>query len=142
MRLDVLEALKGYRQADEDGVMVLVSRQALDEAIGTLSDLYALGLVAEEMGEVIQLIGKWLRFGPDHARRDGESARTLMPTEMGDVVAAMDFACLDGIASFRDVIRRREAKKAKLLNPESRDDQGCRLAPEPRGVRHAHPSGQ
>jgi hypothetical protein len=135
MRIEVLDALRNYRQADPDGVMVLVSRQALDEAIGTLSDLYALGLVAEEMGEVIQLVGKWLRFGPDHARRDGDSARSLMPIEMGDVAAAIDFACFDGIAPFHQVIARREEKKAKLLNPASLDDQGGRLAPEPRGPR-------
>ena len=33
---DLIEALKSYQQADEDGVMVLVSRQAVDEAIGAL----------------------------------------------------------------------------------------------------------
>jgi hypothetical protein len=139
MRPEVLAALAAYQQADEEGVMVLVSRQALDEAISTLRDLYALGLMAEEMGEVIQLVGKWLRFGPDHARNDGESARSLLPMEMGDVAAAMDFASLDGIAPFPEVIARREAKKAKLLSPDSRDDQGGRLAPEPRG-QYAYPS--
>lgn len=29
---DVVKALRAYQQADEDGVMVLVSRQACDEA--------------------------------------------------------------------------------------------------------------
>jgi hypothetical protein len=33
----MMNALRSYKQADEDGVMVLVSRQALDEAIAALS---------------------------------------------------------------------------------------------------------
>lgn len=107
----------------------------LGEAADVIADLYALGLVAEEMGEVVQLVGKWLRFGPDHARNDGETARVLLPNEMGDAEAAIHFACLDGLVSFSDVISRREAKKARLLDPASRDDEGRRLAPEPRGSR-------
>lgn len=36
LRPEALQALKGYIQADADGVMVYVSRQALDEAIAAL----------------------------------------------------------------------------------------------------------
>lgn len=34
-----LDALRNYKQADEDGVMVLVSRQACDEAIAEIERL-------------------------------------------------------------------------------------------------------
>ncbi len=37
MKIEALTALKNYQQADAEGVMVLVSRQALDEAIAELS---------------------------------------------------------------------------------------------------------
>jgi hypothetical protein len=39
--MTLIEALKSYQQADEDGVMVLVSRQACDEAADTISALQA-----------------------------------------------------------------------------------------------------
>lgn len=105
-----------------------------------LRDLYALGLMAEEAGELVQIIGKALRFGmdapgPDVAPYHGQSARQLLPIEMGDMGAAIDFACLDGLALFSAVIGRREQKKAKLLSPASLDSGGFRLAPEPRGRR-------
>lgn len=37
--MDLLEALRSYQQADEDGVMVLVSRQACDEAVAEIERL-------------------------------------------------------------------------------------------------------
>lgn len=38
---DIVDALKSYRQADQDGVMVTVSRQACDEAAAELTRLRA-----------------------------------------------------------------------------------------------------
>jgi hypothetical protein len=38
-RAELIEALKSYRQADQDGVMVLVSRQACEEAAALLQDI-------------------------------------------------------------------------------------------------------
>lgn len=38
-RAELIKALKSYQQADQDGVMVLVSRQACDEAAGLLQDI-------------------------------------------------------------------------------------------------------
>lgn len=35
----IIEALRGYEQADEDGVMVLVSRQACDEGAEAIERL-------------------------------------------------------------------------------------------------------
>jgi len=107
--------------------------QTIERLYEVVADLYALGLMVEEMGEAQQLIGKWLRFGADHARSDGETARAMLPTELGDVVASIDFAMLDGIASAKDIVDRGEAKLARLLDPACRDDEGRRLAPEPRG---------
>jgi hypothetical protein len=136
MNPDLIAALRAGKQADIHGETVTVSRQAVEEAAEILSNLYALGLMTEEMGEALQIIGKGLRFGLDHARgSDGATARSMLPEELGDVEASIHYACLDGIAPFSDVIRRREFKKARLLDPESRDDQGGRLAPEPRGQR-------
>lgn len=131
----LIEVLRAQLQASEDGSMVIVSRQAVDEAATLLADMYALGLMAEEMGEAIQLIGKGLRFGMDTPGRTGETARQMLPAELGDVEAAIHFGCVDGIAAFTDVIRARETKKARLLSPDSVDQQGNRLAPEPRGQR-------
>jgi hypothetical protein len=109
--------------------------QTIERMRARIADLYALGLMTEEFGETLQLIGKGLRFGMDHARADGQTARMMLPLEMGDASAAIDFACMDGIAPFNEVIAQREAKKKKLLSPDSRDDEGHRLAPEPRGRR-------
>lgn len=39
IRPEALAALRDYKQADEDGVMVLVSRQALDEAIAFIEGI-------------------------------------------------------------------------------------------------------
>lgn len=98
-----------------------------------LRDLYALGLMVEECGELAQIIGKWLRFGPDRAGPEGATARQLLPVEAGDASAAIDWAGLDGLFTFASVIGCREEKKKRLLDPESRDDKGLRLAPPPRG---------
>lgn len=133
MKPKAFEALKAYRQADEDGVMVLVSREALDEAIATIGDLYALGLIAEEMAEVIQVVGKWLRFGPDHASKAGKTARRNLPREAGDALAALEYAAADGLLRYGEMATFAMQKSRRLYDPESLDDQGNRLAPEPRG---------
>ena len=136
MRAAALAALRDYRQGNGDGSLVLVSREALDEAIETLSNLYALGLMAEEMGETIQLIGKALRFGIDTPRHDGECARTLLPKEVGDVRASIRFAISDGIIGAEATRAAEYAKFDKLIDPDSVDDQGLALAPRPRGYRN------
>lgn len=91
---------------------------------------YGLGLLAEEMGEAIQVIGKWLRFGRDHVNRTGEWPALQLSIEVGDVLAAIAYAELAGILDARVLRDRRQQKLAKLLDPASRDDQGCRLAPD------------
>jgi hypothetical protein len=90
---------------------------------------YALGLITEEAGEVLQLIGKALRFGLDAPRADGECARSLLPIETGDLAAAMRFGELAQLYDGDDAATRSQIKLRKLLDPESRDDEGRRLAP-------------
>ncbi|MCB1506279.1 MAG: hypothetical protein KDJ47_14975 [Hyphomicrobiaceae bacterium] len=48
---DLIDALRSYRQADADGVMVLVSRQACDEAANEIKRLRGLVSDYESMQE-------------------------------------------------------------------------------------------
>lgn len=91
---------------------------------------YALGLLTEEAGEVLQLVGKALRFGLDAKRRDGECARTLFPIETGDLSAALRFGELAALWDADDSATRSQVKLRKLLDPSSVDDEGRRLAPD------------
>jgi hypothetical protein len=103
----------------------------------TDGERYALGLLVEEMGESLQLIGKALRFGldtPGVKRLDGtvdmeQTPRSMLPIELGDVAAGIDFACMGGLIRFCDQIAARERKKDKLLDPDALDNLGRRLAP-------------
>jgi hypothetical protein len=102
---------------------------------------YILGLLAEEAGEVLQWAGKSLRFGFDTpGRKDaagnvtGETPRTLMPPELGDFLAAIDFAAAHGFIDKAAVEDARARKLAKLLNPASLDNLGRPLAPQPLGA--------
>lgn len=129
----IVERLRWHRECYRGSVDVMLPDTLVDDAIDALANLYAVGLVAEEMGEVLQLLGKGLRFGLDTPGRDGTTARENLPDELGDVEAAIHFACRDGIVPFPETIAARERKKTKLLDPASLDQQGDRLAPEPRG---------
>jgi hypothetical protein len=108
----------------------------------THAQRYALGLLAEEMGEAIQIIGKWLRFGdgrgPDRAPYFGQNAREMLPTELGDVLAAIDYAALTGIAPAQFVTQQAGRKLNKLLDPASVDADGNRLAPDPKSKEQDH----
>lgn len=109
-------------------------------AAAMIADLYALGLVAEEAGELVQIVGKALRFGmdapgPDVAPYHGRTARQLLPVEGGDMAAALAWARADGLIDKAAMDERTGEKLAKLLSPDSRDSKGERLAPEPRVAR-------
>jgi hypothetical protein len=106
----------------------------LEAARKAVADQYSLGLLAEEMGEAIQRVGKWLRFGADHTSRAGQTPRGELAKELGDVEAAIDFAVADTVVDGFEVLRQQQAKRFKLLDPASLDDQGNRLAPQPRGA--------
>ncbi|TCP91857.1 hypothetical protein C8J42_103549 [Sphingomonas sp. PP-CE-1A-559] len=96
---------------------------------------YAMGLMVEEMGETLKLIGKALRFGidapgPNNAEYQGRTARQMIPLEVGDLHAALRFAAMVGVFSMGDANASEAAKIDKLLNPQSKDAQGNRLAPD------------
>lgn len=100
---------------------------------------YALGLLVEEMGEALQIIGKALRFGldapgPNVAPYHGRTARQLLSIEMGDVAAAQSYgvrARILQLGGLGGIEARRAAKLERLLDPESVDSNGHQLAPDP-----------
>ncbi len=95
---------------------------------------YACSLYCEEVGESLTVIGSGGRFGLDTPGRDGqESPRRDLAREMGDVLAAVEYACLAGLVDRDTVETGRAIKLARLLSPTSRDALGRRLAPPPQG---------
>lgn len=96
---------------------------------GAPRETYALGLLGEEMGEAAQAIGKWLRFGPDHVNRLRVTPRVTLTIELGDVMAAIEYAILAGLIDRADVGQAAHGKLQRLLDANAQDDQGQRLAP-------------
>ena len=98
------------------------------------AEIYALGLLAEESGEVCQLVGKALRFGLDTPHRPdnpkAHDARGMLELEVGDILAAIRYAIAAGLIRKDAIEAQANAKFAKLANPESRDNLRRRLAPE------------
>lgn len=98
---------------------------------------YALGLLVEEMGEALQVIGKALRFGidtPGVKRLDGTvdmevTPRKMMATELGDVRAAIDFGGMNQVFDVEETFVRRSRKLSKMTDPSQLDNLGRRLAP-------------
>jgi NTP pyrophosphatase (non-canonical NTP hydrolase) len=74
-----------------------------------------LALLAEEMGEAIQAIGKVLRHGYDsyHPVTDVGNRESL-EHELGDVRCAMIMLCESGAVSRGKIHRRAEEKAAKV----------------------------
>lgn len=104
-----------------------------------IADLYGLGLLVEEAGELGQIIGKALRFGldapgPDREPYLGLTARQLLPVEGGDMMAAIEWATEDGLMARKATGDRARLKLAKLLDPSAKDSNGKALAPRPRGA--------
>lgn len=108
----------------------------------TNEERYALGLMVEEMGETLQLVGKALRFGLDTPGRigaDGQvdmslTPRTLLPIETGDVLAAIDFAFAHRVMDEDSTEKAHCRKINKLLDPAALDNLGKQLAPQPKRV--------
>lgn len=78
---------------------------------------YETALLAEECSEVIQIVGKALRFGwenyhPEDATK--ETNLSLLNKEVGDVQAAIRFACERKLLN-EDAIEARAGEKLKLL---------------------------
>lgn len=99
---------------------------------------YALGLITEEAGEASQLVGKAMRFGIDtpgvkdpltgHVDM-AATPRTNLEKELGDFIAAIDYAGHAGLIRREVVWQRARSKIAKLCDPASMDNLGRRLAP-------------
>ena len=97
-------------------------------------ETYALGLMVEEMGETLKLVGKALRFGldapgPATPEYRGLTAREMLPFEIGDLHAAIRWAAMAGVVKMSAANVAEEDKLAKLLSSLSRDANGNRLAP-------------
>lgn len=106
---------------------------------------YGLSLLTEEIGEsialfglILQIIGKAGRFGIDTPGvRDPLSGavdmsitpRTKLQEELGDVIAAIGYLGDRGVIDLAQVDARAIKKLTKLLNPDSKDNLGRRLAP-------------
>lgn len=113
------------------------------------AQVYCIGLLVEEAGEVNQLLGKALRFGidsPGIRRLDGsidmeKTARTMLPVELGDLLAAIDFARDHGLFNDAEMWRAYKRKYDKLCDESARDNLGRPLAPrrplQPEGTTHA-----
>ena len=98
------------------------------------TEQYALGLMVEEMGETLKIIGKALRFGldapgPMTAEYQGLTARQMLPCEVGDLHAAIRWAAMAGVVKMSLANEAESDKLARLLDPLSRDASGNRLAP-------------
>ena len=87
---------------------------------------------------MLQLIGKRGRFGMDTPGvKDpltgvvdmAVTPRTRLALELGDILAAVDYAILRGVIPRAHVARQHQSKLNKLLDPESKDNLGRRLAP-------------
>jgi NTP pyrophosphatase (non-canonical NTP hydrolase) len=99
---------------------------------------YGLALLTEECGEVLQLIGKAGRFGMDTpgvtdpltGRVDmSVTPRIKLAHEAGDLLGALDYLIERGILQLDLVAEFRARKIQKLLDANSRDNLGRRLAP-------------
>jgi hypothetical protein len=82
------------------------------------------------------MTGKAHRFGIDTPHSVGgelvpgtPTCRSALAKECGDFLAAVDYAIKRGVISGPLVQHQRELKLKKLLDPDSRDFLGRRLAP-------------
>lgn len=145
------EATWGYG-SKEDGYGTIQQWPLRDELVSRLQaaflapqgepvteavEQYVMGLLTEEAGEILQWLGKSFRFGIDTPGRlgtdgkvTGETPRTLLPDELGDMLAAIDFAVAHGMFDYSAIEAARTRKLAKLLNPDARDNLGRPLAPQ------------
>lgn len=122
-----------------------IAQPAIKMAPPTTAETYGPALLTEEIGEIVivlgsvlQLIGKAGRFGMDTPGvRDpltgivdmAVTPRTKLVEEAGDLIAAIDYICHRGILDIDAVYQRRSYKLRKLLDPNSKDNLGRRLAP-------------
>ncbi len=96
-----------------------------------VANQFELAILAEESGEIVQIVGKVLRFGyestnPYDASPTPVSNLDLLHEEVGDVQAAAEFAVERGLLNKKKLAERKKWKLAKLrakappvYNPET-----------------------
>jgi hypothetical protein len=83
----------------------------------TAAEAERLALLAEEMGESVQIIGKILRHGYESSSDDGApSHREFLEKKLGDVKHAIDRLCKSHDLD-RDYIERQSERRGSLLAP-------------------------
>lgn len=101
-------------------------------------EAYGLALLTEECGEVLQLIGKAGRFGMDTPgvkdALTGEIDMSVTPRikligEIGDLLAAARYVLTRDIVDAESAYKHAQWKYEKLVDPNSKDNLGRRLAP-------------
>lgn len=123
------------RMIREDNEYVVIDALLAHRVLEVLENTYGLGLLVEEMGEAQQAVGKWLRFGPDvEGNSSFQNARHDLTRELGDVKAAIRFSIEDGMVDEQGIATWEERKATRLADSRSKDAQGQRLAPQPRGL--------
>lgn len=77
-----------------------------------------LALLAEECGEVVQIIGKILRRGYEsfHPDNPDMTNRQLLEKEIGDVMAAADLMVNAGDVDDDEFLRHARIKQARVRN--------------------------
>lgn len=117
-----------FRDLAGPGIPLAKIRGTLTDAL----DLEVLALIAEECSEVVQRIGKTIRWGWD-ADFDGTTQADKLEAELGDVLAAIAVAERNGLIDCANVFKHADAKLAKF-----REDA---VGPRQRLTRAVAPSG-
>lgn len=73
----------------------------------------ALGILVEEMAEVIQVVSKINRFGADDVH-DGVTNRERLIKELGDTLCLIDYLIENGTITQQGLNQAKENKKEKL----------------------------
>lgn len=94
-----------------------------------LIENYTLGLLTEECGEISQAAGKCIRFGIDTPGPKSLTGREMLNLECGDILAAIEYGIQKGVLDKEKIQKYMVDKLEKLLNPNSVDNLGRRLAP-------------
>ncbi len=79
---------------------------------------YELAVLGEECGEVVQIVGKTMRFGHDSSSPNNPTQTNydLLHEEVGDILAAIDFGVERGFLDRERLETRRFMKRKKLLS--------------------------
>ncbi len=94
----------------------------------TPAEVERLALLAEEMGEAIQAIGKILRHGfALHHPDGGPTNREMLERECGDVLCLIDFLCIAGDMKHDRVISGRY-RKAVTMQPYLHHQNGGKVS--------------